>query len=123
MVLESSPTLRDVVFQSTVTGLSSEDCLTLNVFRPAGTSVSAALPVMVWIYGGGFQEGQTSIYNATEMIVQSVARVSSQVFISSPRLYGYSHPDRERLSYTQASITASALLGSHKATRRPRGVY
>lgn len=57
-----------------ITG-SSEDCLTLNVFRPAGTTASASLPVMVWIYGGGFADGATSLYNATEMIIQSVTRV------------------------------------------------
>ncbi|KAH9916610.1 extracellular triacylglycerol lipase precursor [Epithele typhae] len=61
---------------------SSEDCLTLNVFRPAGFDASAALPVMVWIYGGGFAEGQTSIYNATEIIVQSVIRGTPVVYVS-----------------------------------------
>jgi para-nitrobenzyl esterase len=34
----------------------SEDCLTLNVWAPARTSGSK-LPVMVWIYGGGFMDG------------------------------------------------------------------
>ena len=33
----------------------SEDCLTLNVFRPSGVDVDSSLPVMVWIFGGGFQ--------------------------------------------------------------------
>ncbi len=37
----------------------SEDCLFLNVWRPAGSSVTP-LPVMVWIYGGGFTIGGTS---------------------------------------------------------------
>ena len=32
----------------------SEDCLTINVFRPSGVHVNSSLPVMVWIYGGGF---------------------------------------------------------------------
>ena len=35
-------------------GNMTEDCLTLNVFRPSGVGVSAYLPVLVWIYGGGF---------------------------------------------------------------------
>jgi para-nitrobenzyl esterase len=37
----------------------SEDCLTLNVWTPAKDK-TAALPVMVWIYGGGFVTGGTS---------------------------------------------------------------
>ena len=32
----------------------SEDCLYLNVRRPANAAPAARLPVMVWIYGGGF---------------------------------------------------------------------
>lgn len=40
-------------------GKTSEDCLTLNIWAPA-TAVGShfeKLPVIVWIYGGGFQAG------------------------------------------------------------------
>ena len=39
---------------------SSEDCLFLNVWRPAGAKPKAKLPVMVWIHGGAFTMGSGS---------------------------------------------------------------
>ncbi|KAJ8924196.1 hypothetical protein NQ315_006987 [Exocentrus adspersus] len=42
------------------TGEGSEDCLYINVFTPEINS-TAALPVMVWIYGGAFREGSSKI--------------------------------------------------------------
>ncbi|RYP40375.1 hypothetical protein DL767_001730 [Monosporascus sp. MG133] len=38
----------------------SEDCLTINVVRPAGVSADDNLPVLVWIYGGGLYAGSTA---------------------------------------------------------------
>jgi len=41
----------------TIQAGSSEDCLFLNVWRPAGVAQKAKLPVMVWIHGGAFVGG------------------------------------------------------------------
>lgn len=41
----------------TIQAGSSEDCLFLNIWRPAGTAKKAKLPVMVWIHGGAFVGG------------------------------------------------------------------
>jgi para-nitrobenzyl esterase len=39
---------------------SSEDCLFVNVWRPAAAAASSKLPVMVWIHGGAFVFGSGS---------------------------------------------------------------
>ena len=40
---------------------SSEDCLYLNVWAPAGSGATSKLPVIVYIYGGGFTIGSAGI--------------------------------------------------------------
>ena len=39
----------------------SEDCLVLNIWRPANATVEGRLPVMVWIHGGGFVGGSGAL--------------------------------------------------------------
>ncbi|KAJ7111464.1 extracellular triacylglycerol lipase precursor [Mycena epipterygia] len=60
----------------------SEDCLTINVLRPAGTPVNAKLPVMFWTYGGGFQSGLSSMYNGSAIVAQSVLRGTPVIYVN-----------------------------------------
>jgi para-nitrobenzyl esterase len=55
----------------------AEDCLYLNVWRPAAPS-AGPLPVMVWIYGGGYVNGGSSpaVYDGSEFARQGVVLVS-----------------------------------------------
>ncbi|KAF4872667.1 Lipase 1 [Colletotrichum siamense] len=58
-------------------GNSSEDCLTLNIWRPTNaTSSSSQLPVLVWLYGGGLTNGYTADprFEGT-----SIARISQDI--------------------------------------------
>ena len=48
-------------------GRQSEDCLTLNVYTPPDAKAGARLPVMVWIYGGGYAIGYASQYDASRL--------------------------------------------------------
>ena len=55
----------------------SEDCLYLNVWAPQSAE-QKKLPVMVWIYGGGFSGGATSTptYDGTQFAKKGVVLVS-----------------------------------------------
>jgi para-nitrobenzyl esterase len=55
----------------------SEDCLYLNVWTPA-TSPAERLPVLVWIYGGGFNGGATSypVHDGARLARRGVVLVS-----------------------------------------------
>ncbi|KIW63345.1 hypothetical protein, variant 2 [Phialophora macrospora] len=62
----------------------SEDCLNLQVVRPAGTRQNANLPVLVWIYGQGFETGSYnySLYNPTALVTGSAAKDTPVIFVS-----------------------------------------
>ncbi|MFD2200046.1 carboxylesterase/lipase family protein [Shivajiella indica] len=71
----------------------SEDCLYLNVWTPA-KSKKEKLPVLVWIYGGGFSFGSTSdpVHNGEHLarkgvVLVSIAyRVGQLGFLAHPEL-------------------------------------
>lgn len=52
----------------------SENCLSINVIRPAGLEESQKLPVMLWIHGGSYQVGTSALpyYNLTYLVKRSV---------------------------------------------------
>jgi para-nitrobenzyl esterase len=83
------PIYSDMVFRDP--GIS-EDCLALNVWTPANRGKSQ-LPVMVWIYGGGFVAGATSEprQDGTNLAKQGVVVVSMNYRLG---IFGFFvHPD------------------------------
>src|SRR5580658_10193477 len=80
----------------------SEDCLTLNVWVPT-KAPSAKLPVMVWIYGGGFASGTTSEVrqDGTYLAQQGVVVVSMNYRVG---IFGFfTHPELAKESGRNAA--------------------
>jgi para-nitrobenzyl esterase len=71
----------------------SEDCLFLNLWRPAATT-RASLPVMVWIHGGAYTEGagSTPLYDGSVLASKGVIvvtfnyRLGAFGFLAHPEL-------------------------------------
>ncbi|KAF7595513.1 hypothetical protein BBP40_005849 [Aspergillus hancockii] len=61
-----------------------EDCLTLNVIRPSKTNSPSLLPVLVYIYGGGLQEGGSADqrYNMSFLVQESVTMRTPVIGVS-----------------------------------------
>lgn len=71
-------------------GQGQEDCLTLNINRPTGTTSSAKLPVLVWIYGGGFEFGSTQMYDGSGLVRDSITSNQPIIYVAlNYRLGGF----------------------------------
>jgi para-nitrobenzyl esterase len=80
-------------YQGDGKGAVSEDCLYLNIWTPA-KSAGEKIPVLVWIYGGGFSFGSTStpVHNGEHLARKGVVlvtlnyRVGPLGFLAHPEL-------------------------------------
>ncbi|KAI0432293.1 sterol esterase [Xylaria sp. FL1042] len=97
--------LIDTPLFQTVTG-QTEDCLTMRVQRPAGTKANAKLPVLFWIFGGGFELGSPQMYDATDLILNGVLQGKPFVFVSvNYRVGGFGFmPGKEILADGAANL-------------------
>ncbi len=85
---------------------SSEDCLFINVWRPATIASGARLPVMVWIHGGAFVFGSGSApdFSGVEFAKQGVVlvtfnyRLGRMGFFAFPALTR-EHPEEVKGNY------------------------
>jgi len=71
---------------------SSEDCLYLNIWTPA-KSRAERVPVLVWIYGGGFNMGATSypVHDGAKLARHGVVLVSIAYRVGVPGFFA--HPE------------------------------
>lgn len=83
----------------------AEDCLYLNVWAPDG-SAGKRLPVMVWIYGGGFVNGGSSpaVYDGSQFARQGIVFVSFNYRLGRFGFFGFpalsqEHPTEPKGNY------------------------
>ncbi|KAJ5162518.1 secreted lipase [Penicillium capsulatum] len=69
-------------FSTDTSDFPTSDCLTLDIRRPAGTKADADLPVLVWIFGGGFETGSTGIYDGSSIVSASVDLDMPVIFVA-----------------------------------------
>ncbi|KAJ6468980.1 carotenoid ester lipase precursor [Mycena vitilis] len=64
-------------------GTGAEDCLTLNVFAPGSATPRSKLPVLVWLFGGGFVVGSSADTDMRPTVERSIA-TGEPVIIVTP---------------------------------------
>lgn len=96
------------IFTSIAASNASEDCLTLNIVRPAGLASDAGVPVMFWIFGGAFLIGGPSQYDGTSIVERSVSMDTPVIFVSvNYRLNSFGFlPGAEVAADSTASVNA-----------------
>jgi para-nitrobenzyl esterase len=77
---------------------SAEDCLFINVWRPASATASAKLPVMVWIHGGAFVFGSGSApdFSGVPFAKQGVILVTFNYRLGRLGFFAFPALSRER---------------------------
>ncbi len=85
---------------------SSEDCLFINVWRPAAAAPGAKLPVMVWIYGGGFMFGSSAmpLTSGTQFAEDGVVLVAANYRVGRFGFFAFpglrrEHPEEPKGNY------------------------
>jgi para-nitrobenzyl esterase len=99
---------------ASISASSSEDCLFINVWRPAAASPDAKLPVMVWIHGGAFVFGSGSSPGSSgvQFVKQGVILVTFNYrlgrlgFFAFPAL-SKEHPEEPRGNYAYTDQIAA----------------
>lgn len=106
--------------------IGSEDCLYLDIYAPPMANSTSKLPVMVWIYGGGYVFGdnrELGLYDATNIVnahnyvhVAMNYRLSTLGFLALPGLQAESahhstgnmalHDQQAALRFVQKNIAA-----------------
>jgi para-nitrobenzyl esterase len=119
-----------VCLLGTATTITTEDCLNLNLYTPK-SAARRPLPVMVWIFGGGFAGESASAYDGAVLAAKGNAivvtmnyRLSAFGFLDLP-LLGAGNDDFGLLDQQAAlrpgfiQLSCSALSGGARPVPYP----
>ncbi|GAA98067.1 uncharacterized protein L969DRAFT_72226 [Mixia osmundae IAM 14324] len=91
-----------------------EDCLKLDIVRPAGTTATSALPILVYFHGGGWQIGSKNDHDGSRIIKVSIQEQTPIIFIAiNYRLSFYGWPAGQQIK--EAGLANLGLLDQREA--------
>ncbi|MGH8169577.1 MAG: carboxylesterase/lipase family protein, partial [Steroidobacteraceae bacterium] len=104
--------------------VSKESCLYINVWRPKARSAHG-MPVMVWIYGGGFVDGGTSpaIYDGTEFARDGVVLVSFNYRLGNFGFFAFPALDRPAAGGPRGDYTFMDQIAALQWVRRNAAAF
>ena len=102
----------------------SEDCLYLNVWRPADAA-ARNLPVMVWIYGGGFTGGSSASPNTSGagFATQGVVLVAMNYRVGRFGFFAFPALSRERSDEMKGNYAYMDQIAALQWVRRNIGAF
>ena len=111
------PTCTQPDFGQQRTVPQSEDCLTLNVWKPANLRTGARLPVMVWIHGGGSFAGSSrdALYDGAALARNGVIVVSINYRLGA--LGYFVHPALSKVNADAGLLANYGLMDQRAALR------
>jgi para-nitrobenzyl esterase len=103
---------------SVISPTSSEDCLFVNVWRPAGVKPEAKLPVMVWIHGGAFVMGSGSGTSGVSFARQGVILVTFNYRLGRLGFFAFPALTREHPKELKGNYTYMDQIAALKWVQR-----
>jgi para-nitrobenzyl esterase len=103
----------------------SEDCLFLNVWRPATVPSTAKLPVMFWIHGGGFVfgSGSSPFESGAQLAKRGVVLVSINYRVGRFGFFAFPALSRERPDEPKGNYAYMDQIAALQWVKRNIGAF